>query len=74
MVNSPTRRLAHSDADANSHGFPRRVRQTRALGVVGKGLRVVVSRSDDKYVNRVVCQMTSLSASWHVDELTCYRP
>jgi len=49
--------------DENFRGFPRRVRQTRAaVDVVGNGLQGVVSRYDDKFVTRLVVEMTSLSA------------
>jgi len=47
--------------------------QKGANDVLGKGSQAVSSRFDDKCVTRLG-EMTSLSASWHVGKLTCYRP
>ena len=53
----------------------RRVRQTRAVDVVGKRSQAVVgvSRSDDKCVTRLVGEMTPFTASWPLGELACRR-
>ena len=37
--------------------------KTRAVDVVGKGSQAVVSRSDDKSVMELVCEMSLLLAS-----------
>jgi len=60
-------------SDANFRGFPRRVRQTRAVDVVTKRSQAVVSGSDDKCVTRLVGEMTSISASWPFGEMARRR-
>jgi len=60
--------------DVNFCAFPGHVHQTRAMDVVGKGLQVVVSRSDYKCVTQLIGKMTSLSASWPVSELAYLLP
>ena len=44
---------------ANFRGFPSRVRQTRAVDVVGKGLQAVVCTTDNKCVTQLVAEMTT---------------
>ena len=63
---------------ANCRGFPRRVRHTFAVDVVGKGLQAIVSRYDDKYVTELNGEMTSLfgrpyyqSCLWHDVSSVC---
>ena len=58
--------------DADFRGFPRRVRQTRAVDAVGKRSQADVSRSDgdNSYcVTGLVSELTSLS----LGELTIRR-
>ena len=84
IVNLPTCQLAGTKgqlADKTTHTLQQQMQtftvfhiecQTCAVDVVGKGLQVVVSRSDDKCVNQFIGELTSLSASWLFHKLTCY--